>query len=142
MDIVFLVIQIVIAVLLIAIILVQRTSSDGLSGLSGGSSNMGGVFSHKAAGRFLGRTTAVLIAGFFINSLILANLSHKQSTAESLTDALVAAESKEDGAESHHHSHPHAHHAEPAPVVDKAETAEEHVHTPALMPSLDKQDRE
>jgi preprotein translocase subunit SecG len=69
-------IHIIIAVLLIIVILMQRSGSDGVSGLSG-SNNMG-VVSAKAASNFLTRSTVVLAALFLINAIILANLSSRK----------------------------------------------------------------
>jgi preprotein translocase subunit SecG len=69
-------VHLVIAILLIVVILLQRTGADGLSGIGG--SNMGLVTGRSAA-NFLTRTTIVLAALFFINAIILANLSAKSS---------------------------------------------------------------
>src|ERR1044071_7653129 len=70
-------IHIVIAALLIIVILLQRTGTDGLSGIGGGN-NMG-VVSARSAANFLTKTTIVLASLFFINALVLANLSSKKS---------------------------------------------------------------
>ncbi|MFY9590241.1 preprotein translocase subunit SecG [Rickettsia endosymbiont of Halotydeus destructor] len=69
-------IHIVIAVLLIIVILMQRSGSDGISGLSGGN-NMG-VVSAKTVGNFLTKSTMVLAALFLVNAIVLANLSSKK----------------------------------------------------------------
>lgn len=74
---ILLIIQIVVSVLLITVILLQRTSSDGLSGLASGN-NMG-VVSARTAANFMTRTTMILAIIFVINSLVLANLSTKKS---------------------------------------------------------------
>lgn len=66
-------VHLVIAITLIIVILLQKTSSDGLSGIGGGN-NMG-IMSGRAAANFLTRTTIILAVIFFINALILANLS-------------------------------------------------------------------
>ena len=70
-------IHIVIAVLLIIVILLQRTGADGLSGIGGGS-NMG-IASGRSVANFLTRVTVVLASMFFINAIVLANLSSKKS---------------------------------------------------------------
>ncbi len=72
-------VHLVVAVLLIAVILLQKTSSDGLSGIGGGSSggNMG-LVSGRTAANFLSKTTIILAVAFFINVLLLANLSTKK----------------------------------------------------------------
>ena len=69
-------IHVVIALLLIAVILLQKTGSDGLSGIGG--NNMG-IVSARSASNFLTKTTIILAALFFINALVLANLSTKKT---------------------------------------------------------------
>lgn len=64
----------IVSVLLIIVILLQKTSSDGLSGL-GTSNNM--LVSRGTISSFLTRTTVILAMIFFINAIILANLSSK-----------------------------------------------------------------
>ena len=71
-------VHIVIAILLIAVILLQQTGTDGLSGIGGGN-NMGMVTARSAA-NFLTRTTIVLATLFFINAIVLANMSSKKQT--------------------------------------------------------------
>lgn len=71
---ILLVIHIVIAVLLVTVILLQKTSADGLGSLGGNS----GFVSAKTAANFLVKITVVLASLFIINSLILANLSTKK----------------------------------------------------------------
>lgn len=90
-------IHLVIAILLIVVILLQRTSADGLSGIGGGN-NMG-LVSGRSAANFMTKTTVILATLFFINSLVLANLSSKSSTgitkkmeAEMLLDKTSSAE--------------------------------------------------
>lgn len=70
-------IHMVIAVLLIIVILLQRTGTDGLSGIGGGN-NMG-VVSARSAANFLTKTTIILATLFFVNALVLANLSSRRS---------------------------------------------------------------
>ncbi|MFV9875557.1 MAG: preprotein translocase subunit SecG [Rickettsiales endosymbiont of Dermacentor nuttalli] len=80
MELVFFVIQIIIAVLLVLVILMQKTSSDGLAGLGSSSNNL---MSSKASANFLTRFTVILAVLFISNSLILAKLSmnaHKESS--------------------------------------------------------------
>ena len=68
-------IHIVISLLLIVVILLQRTGADGLSGISG--NNMG-IVTGRAAANFLTKTTVVLATLFILNSIVLANLSSKK----------------------------------------------------------------
>ncbi len=71
-------IHIVIAILLIVVILLQKTGADGLSGIGGGGNNMG-IVTGRAAANFFTRTTIFLGTLFFINALVLANLSSRKS---------------------------------------------------------------
>ena len=73
-------IHLVVAILLIVVILLQKTSSDGLSGIGGGGNNMG-LVSGRSAANFLTKTTIALAAIFFINAIILANISSKPKTS-------------------------------------------------------------
>lgn len=73
-----LIIHSVVCILLIISILLQRTSSDSLSGL--GSSNMG-IVSSQSSNDFLFKTTVTLAIIFFVNSIALANLSSKKETS-------------------------------------------------------------
>ncbi len=84
-------IQVVIAMLLIIVILLQKTSSDGLSGIGGGN-NMGLVSSRSAA-NFLIKTTIVLASLFFVNAIVLANLSTRKN--ESVEKKLEIMDDKE-----------------------------------------------
>jgi preprotein translocase subunit SecG len=80
------VIHIMVTLALIAIILVQRSASDGM-GLSGGSST--GLISGRTAANLLTRTTAVLAALFILCSLGLGILTARShNSRESLIDKL------------------------------------------------------
>jgi preprotein translocase subunit SecG len=72
-------VHIVIAILLIIVILMQKTGSDGLSGIGGGNWTMG-VVAGRTVVNFLTRTTVVLATLFMINAVILANLSSKKNS--------------------------------------------------------------
>jgi preprotein translocase subunit SecG len=72
-------VHLTVAILLVITILLQKTSTYGLSGIGGGGSNMG-VISGRSAASFLTRTTVVLATVFFINALIIANLSSQKHT--------------------------------------------------------------
>jgi preprotein translocase subunit SecG len=83
-----LVIQILIAVALIGIILVQRTSQDG-GGLMGGGSTMGGLFTARGSANLLTRATAILATMFIINSLALGILASREHQSSSIIDQLA-----------------------------------------------------
>ncbi len=72
---ILLIIQIVISLLLVIVILIQRTGADSLSGLSGGGNS--GIMSARSATNFLTNVTIVLAAFFLLNSIVLSNLSSK-----------------------------------------------------------------
>ncbi|MEQ9115557.1 MAG: preprotein translocase subunit SecG [Rickettsiales bacterium] len=78
METVLMVVHIIIAVLLVGSILLQRSQSDGLQGLSGGSGH-DAIFSAKSTANFLSKVTTVLFALFIINCIVLANLSLRES---------------------------------------------------------------
>lgn len=90
---ILLVVQMIISVMLIAVILIQRTGADSLSGLSGSGGNLN-VVSSRTAANFLTKTTTFLIAAFLINSIVLANLSIPDQSAitDAINDAPVNAE--------------------------------------------------
>ncbi len=71
-------VHITIAILLIIVILMQRSGSDGISSISGGN-NMG-VVSAKTVGNFLTKSTIILTTLFLINAIVLANLSSKKKS--------------------------------------------------------------
>jgi preprotein translocase subunit SecG len=68
----------VIAILLITVILLQKTSENGLGGIGGG--NNTGLVSSRSAANFMTRSTIILGVLFFANAIVLANLSSKSYT--------------------------------------------------------------
>jgi preprotein translocase subunit SecG len=71
---ILLVVHLIIAVLLIGVVMLQR-SEGGALGIGGGSGNL---FSSRGVGNALTRTTAILAACFFATSIALTMLStHK-----------------------------------------------------------------
>ncbi|TNE41936.1 MAG: preprotein translocase subunit SecG [Alphaproteobacteria bacterium] len=73
---VFLIIQIMIIIAMVAVILLQR-SEGGALGMGGGG-GMGGLMTGRGAANLLTRTTAFLAAGFFVTSIILTVLARTQ----------------------------------------------------------------
>lgn len=73
-------VHLIIAILLIIVILLQKTSTDGLSGIGGGGGNMG-LMSGVSAASFLMKTTIILGICFFVNAIILANLSSRSQVS-------------------------------------------------------------
>lgn len=70
-------VHIVIAILLIMVILMQKTGNDGLSGMGG--NNMG-VVAGRTVVNFLTRTTIVLAVLFVVNAIVLANISSRKKS--------------------------------------------------------------
>lgn len=73
-----LVLQIVIGILLVIAILLQKTSTDGISSLAGNNMN---VVDGNSATNFISKTTIFLVITFMCNALVLANLSSKKEGA-------------------------------------------------------------
>ncbi len=74
MQTVLLVIHLVVAMLLIGVILLQK-SEGGALGIGGGGGGGGNLFSARGVGNALTRTTAFLAVAFFVTSLSLTLLS-------------------------------------------------------------------
>lgn len=91
MENVLLAIHIVLVSALVLVILIQRTSNDGLSGLGGGG-NAGGnsLFSVRGSANFLTRLTSLLAAGFICTSLALAYMASHKNGGSSIADKIAA----------------------------------------------------
>lgn len=75
---ILLVVQIFIAVSMVGLILLQKSSADGLSGLSGGNASSGGgnsLLSGRASANILTKSTAILATAFMANSLLMATIT-------------------------------------------------------------------
>lgn len=88
MKLIFLVIQIILALSLIGVVLLQRTSTDGLSGLSGGGSG-NNIFSSRGSANFLTKTTSIIAILFMINCIILGNISSKELKTKSAFETVT-----------------------------------------------------
>jgi len=84
MEAVLMVVHLVLAVLIVGAILLQRSQSDGLQGLSGGSGH-DALFTAKSTASFLSRTTTILFTLFILNCIVLANLSLRDSSNNIIT---------------------------------------------------------
>jgi preprotein translocase subunit SecG len=85
MQTVLLVIQLIVAISLIIVVLLQR-SEGGALGMGGGGSGLGGLFSPRGAADTLTRTTAILGILFFLSSLGLTALALRGKTETSILD--------------------------------------------------------
>lgn len=81
-------IHLILTVVLVAVILVQRSDSDGMGSLGGGGGG-NALFSGRGKATFLTRLTAMLATGFFLTSIGLAYLSY-QRTGSSIMDTVPA----------------------------------------------------
>lgn len=84
MENVVLTIHLILALLLIGIVLLQRSEGGGL-GMGGGG---GGAISGRAAATALGKITWVLATGFIITSITLTILAASSSNGRSVIDQL------------------------------------------------------
>jgi preprotein translocase subunit SecG len=69
---IILVIHTLLVLFLIGMVLVQRSDSDGLSGLGGGGGNQ--FMTGRGAANMMTRTTAILAGCFMVTSLVLATM--------------------------------------------------------------------
>ncbi len=84
---ILLIIHVILTVAMIAIILVQRSATDGLGGIGGGGG--GGFMTSRGQANLLTRTTAILAALFIINSLALSWLTQRDTHHSSIADKIV-----------------------------------------------------
>ncbi|MEK6733516.1 MAG: preprotein translocase subunit SecG [Pseudomonadota bacterium] len=85
MQLVFLTIQIILAIAIIGAVLLQRNGTDGLGSLSGSGSGMSGanIISGRSSASFLSKATTFLMILFMINSIVLGNLSAREGKKQS-----------------------------------------------------------
>lgn len=82
---VLLVAHTILVLFLIVMVLIQRTDSDGLSGLGGGGNQF---LTGRATGNLMTRTTAILAGAFMVTSLVLAVMASRMNSS-SLIDTMV-----------------------------------------------------
>ena len=94
MSSVLLVLQLIVAIFLVAVILMQRSNGGALSGLGGG--DIGGLLSARSKGNILTRITAVLATLFFVLSLAISiYFSRMEVKQVSVVDNVVATQAQE-----------------------------------------------
>lgn len=87
---VLLVLQLIVAIFLVAVILMQRSNGGALSGL-GGDSSIGGLISARGKGNILTRITAVLATLFFALSMAISiYFSRVEVKSASIVEGAVA----------------------------------------------------
>lgn len=82
---VLLILQLIVAVALIIVVLLQR-SEGGALGIGGSGSGLGGLFSQRGAANTLTQTTAFLAAAFFIISIVLNVMALDANKGRSILD--------------------------------------------------------
>ncbi len=85
---VLLVVHTIVVLFLIMMVLIQRTDSDGMSGLGGGGNQF---LSGRSTANLMTRTTAILAGIFMLSSLVLAIMVSRM-TERSIIDAVPAVE--------------------------------------------------
>ena len=87
-------IDVLIAAALIGLVLLQqgKGASAGAAFGGGGGGASGTVFGARGSSSFMSRSTAILAAAFFINSIVLAYLASNRPVAESVIESAVVQE--------------------------------------------------
>jgi len=85
---VLLVIHTLLVLFLIGLVLIQRSSSDGMGGLGGGGGGGNQFLTGRGQANLLTRTTAILAGAFMLTSMILAVMASRM-TETSLVDSIV-----------------------------------------------------
>ena len=95
---VFLALEIIIAIFMVAVILLQRSEGGALGIGGGGGGGAGGLMSARGAGDLLTRLTAILATAFIAVSLTLAVLTgHREDGTSVFDDSVNTAPVIEDG---------------------------------------------
>ncbi|MDR0753587.1 MAG: preprotein translocase subunit SecG [Holosporaceae bacterium] len=79
----------ILAISIIGLVLLQKHDSDGALGSSSGGGAASGMFSVRGQANLLTRMTAILMAIFIINCLILAKLVKRAPYKESIIDQVA-----------------------------------------------------
>lgn len=82
---ILLVIQVIIAVSLVVIVLIQQPSSDGLSGF-GGASSGNAFLSGRASADILTKITTILATAFIVNCLLMAKIASEKAGTSSIVE--------------------------------------------------------
>lgn len=97
MQIIFLVVQIILAIAIVGAVLLQKTGSDGLGNLGGGGGISGNsIISSRTSASFLTKATTFLAICFMINSLILGNLAMREHKPTSIVEQTINKEKEEE----------------------------------------------
>ncbi|MGP1395495.1 MAG: preprotein translocase subunit SecG [Inquilinaceae bacterium] len=89
MEQIVLIIHLIIAVVLVGVVLLQRSEGGGLGmGGGGGGGAGGGMMSMRGTANLLTRTTAILAAAFMATSMILAILAGNHGEPRSILEQM------------------------------------------------------
>ncbi len=89
MQLIFLVIQVILAVAIIGSVLLQKSGGDGLGNLGGGSGISGSsIVSSRTTASFLSKATTFLMIFFMVNCIILGNLAVREHKRESVIEQI------------------------------------------------------
>lgn len=94
MEQIVLIIHLIIAVVLVGVVLMQRSEGGGLGmggGGGGGGGGAGGMMSMRGTANLLTRTTAILAAAFMATSMILAILAGNHGEPRSILEQMPVA---------------------------------------------------
>ena len=81
MEVILLVIHLILALVMIGVILLQRSEGGALGIGGGGGGGMSGFMTGRATANLLTRATAILAAGFFLTSMALTWVGTKREGA-------------------------------------------------------------
>lgn len=112
-------IHLILTVVLVGVILIQRSDSDGMGSLGGGGGG-NALFTGRGKATFLTRLTGMLATGFFLTSIGLAYLSYQRS-GSSILDSMPATPVSSSPAEPATDTQPATQAPAEAPAVPKAE---------------------
>ncbi|MBV9521964.1 MAG: preprotein translocase subunit SecG [Alphaproteobacteria bacterium] len=84
MTVIVLVIHLILATAMIGVVLIQKSEGGGLG--MGGGGGMSGFMTGRSTANLLTRTTALLAAGFFATSIVLAFLAGGSRVQRSIVD--------------------------------------------------------
>jgi len=88
LDVILLVLQVVLAVVIITLILLQKGKGASEGATFGGGGGAGSVFGASGSSNFLSKTTAILATAFFLNSLALAYLAGNRDVPNNVIDTI------------------------------------------------------
>lgn len=99
LDVLLLILQVVLAIVIIGLILLQKGkgASEGATFGGAGGGGASSVFGASGSSNFLSKTTAILATCFFLNSLALAYLAGHRDAPTSVIDTIGISESGEAG---------------------------------------------